>query len=345
MRSRGDRLTALGILTSAFIATANCTNAAEGTPWPFWIVKHSSTWTRPTPDVQAEVWKDNRFGKVMEWYERRFILLPDGTNVPGYLEILAGLLNTQYGPRYEVEAEPEREALHLGRYEIADEDALRGISNGAVFVGVDVLYYHVISMERKDSTLKIIVEPRERGFESILFPWPRAEGAIAMQFRTPDDHVQWEATLGLIHFGEPPADREDHDKKARPPLDQFAYGEAWIGDFHPTKPAAYPFLACMERDLGEADKGLPDWDDVTGKATLRNLEIDIGPSWKAGTAEAVESGAMIGLILRRQRLLRPVFVSRGDEIVLELQIESAPNRMQVVVIFRPLGLRRYILTY
>src|SRR5438093_11650492 len=74
--------------------------AAESVP--FEICTESTTWTRPTPEVQAKIWNDPRysdFARTAYAWSHNFLVVrdPESTNESGYLSNLSGLWTVKPG--------------------------------------------------------------------------------------------------------------------------------------------------------------------------------------------------------------------------------------------------------
>src|SRR6266446_5546864 len=138
---------------TALLVALLFTRPLAAQPIPFHICAESTTWTRPSPEVQAKVWNDPRyegFGHTNYAWTHDFIVIDDPLSASGafHLRNLSGLW-TAPAPA-----------------NICDMD-VHNRWNGYKWIEV-VLLHRVIQVTRENNTYTVTVEPTGRGFQSIL---------------------------------------------------------------------------------------------------------------------------------------------------------------------------------
>jgi hypothetical protein len=140
-------------------------------PIPFDICAESTTWTRPTPEVQAKIWNDGRyrdFGRTDYAWTHDFIVIdvPESASGHYHLRNLSGLwtdppavLDKCYSDR-------------------------NGRLNGYEWIEVWVLLHRVTQVTHDANTYTITVEPLGRGFQSVFFR--RLNPVAVLRFVTRD---------------------------------------------------------------------------------------------------------------------------------------------------------------
>jgi hypothetical protein len=117
---------------------------------PFTVCKESSTWTRPTANVQAKIWNDSRYAglkpeTLWEW-NHDFIMVPsDSASIPYHMANTSGLWT-----------------------EGVFSPACTNDRKNTDWIAVWVLLHRVRSVEIVGSTYTIRADPAAKGFQSIL---------------------------------------------------------------------------------------------------------------------------------------------------------------------------------
>jgi hypothetical protein len=127
--------------------------ALTGQTISFEVCAQSTTWTRPMPEVQANIWNQGRYsgsGRTDYYWTHNFIVLDDPLSASGFdhLHNLTGLWT----------------AVSEG-FGKCDE---RVEPNPSQWIEVWVLLYRVKEVSYADNTYMITVEPTGKGFQSIL---------------------------------------------------------------------------------------------------------------------------------------------------------------------------------
>src|SRR2546425_2712910 len=64
-------------------------------PVPFDICAESTTWVRPSPEVQAKIWNDGRYkdvaGNAHEWTHDFLVADPESASIPYHMANISGL--------------------------------------------------------------------------------------------------------------------------------------------------------------------------------------------------------------------------------------------------------------
>jgi hypothetical protein len=151
----------LALLLLMAIATA----AAQ--PVPFEICAQSTTWVRPSPEVQAKIWNLGRYqGFAHDPYEwsNNFLIVPNSASIAYDLLNLSGLWTAApLGQCHSPKNPQERE------YE---------------WIEVWVLLHRVTQITHDANTYTVTVEPMGKGFQSIMFQ--RLNPSAVLRFVTPD---------------------------------------------------------------------------------------------------------------------------------------------------------------
>lgn len=141
---------------------------------PFDICGESTTWTRPSPEVQAKIWNDPRYKDFARddyaWTHNFLVILdPESTNASGYLRNLSGLWT----------AEPDK----------ADPDPkCNAPRRGYEWIAVWSLLHRVKEVRRDANTYTITVEPAGKGYQSVFIR--RMNPSAILRFVTPDGREQ-----------------------------------------------------------------------------------------------------------------------------------------------------------
>src|SRR5207253_2012183 len=141
--------------------------AAESVP--FEICAQSTTWVRPSPEVQAKIWNDGRYkdvaGNAYEWTHDFLVADPESASIPYHMENMSGLWTARTNP---------------GECHSADKPHRSGLE----WIEVWVLLHRVKEIRHDNNTYTVIVEPVGRGFQSVLFR--RLNPSVVLRFVTPD---------------------------------------------------------------------------------------------------------------------------------------------------------------
>ena len=69
---------------------------------PFDICAESTTWTRPTPEVQAKIWNDGRYGDeartAYDWTHNFLVSDPESASIPYHMANISGLWTARTNP-------------------------------------------------------------------------------------------------------------------------------------------------------------------------------------------------------------------------------------------------------
>jgi hypothetical protein len=189
------RVTLPSLVGLIILGPPSFTEAAESRQkvlWPFFVAERSTTWIRPTPAEQQQVWDSSRFGGAhnsYQYYTQEFFLWPLGANIPYYIETWAGLSDARGTPR----SEREYPAARC----VPDTDPVRGAFPGAAFLGFYSLLHTVEKIEKQGNVLAIMVQPQSRGYEKVLVPWPAGASSVMLQVATPDGQPLWEQKVSV----------------------------------------------------------------------------------------------------------------------------------------------------
>jgi hypothetical protein len=139
-------------------------------PVPFDVCAESSTWMRPSPELQAnKVWKDARytgFGKDPYAWTHDFLVLDDYVNISSIVTVtnLSGLWTVK------------NQWLHK-----CFLDQQRG---RAEWVEMLSLLHRVKEIQHDGNTYTVVVEPSGKGFQWLFIR--RVKGARVLRFVTPE---------------------------------------------------------------------------------------------------------------------------------------------------------------
>ena len=138
-------------------------------PVPFDICAESTTWVRPSPEVQAKIWNDGRYkdvaGNAYDWTHDFLVSDPESASIPYHMENMSGLWTARTNP---------------GECHSADKPHRSGFE----WIEVWVLLHRVVQITHDNNTYTITVEPTGRGFQSVLFR--RLNPSVVLRFVTPD---------------------------------------------------------------------------------------------------------------------------------------------------------------
>ena len=141
-------------------------------PLPFEICSQSTTWVRPSPEVQAKIWNDPRykdFARTAYAWTHNFLVVldPESTNEFGYLSNLSGIWTAE-----SIEAAGQCSAMGgPGR-------------SGYEWIEVWVLLHRVKEVRHENNTYTITVEPIGKGFQFLFLR--RLNPSAVLRFVTPD---------------------------------------------------------------------------------------------------------------------------------------------------------------
>jgi len=133
---------------------------------PFEVCTESSTWMRPSPELQAnKIWKDARYkgiGKDAYAWTHEFLVLDEFMNVSGILAVtnLSGLwtVKTQWLNNCYVDRQ----------------------HNLSTRIEVVSLLHRVKEIQYDANTYTVVVEPSDKGFQWIFHPPVKRVGRIAL---------------------------------------------------------------------------------------------------------------------------------------------------------------------
>ena len=154
-----------------FAAFLLCEPLAAAEVVPFEICAESTTWMRPSPEVQAKVWNDPRYSgfarTAYAWTHHFLVILdPESTNEFGYISNLSGTWTVQPG-------------------EVADRcpssTSIR--RSGHDWIEVLSLLHRVKDVRREANTYTVIVEPAGKGFQFVFIR--RLNPSAVLRFVTP----------------------------------------------------------------------------------------------------------------------------------------------------------------
>ena len=155
---------AIGILV--LLSSVEC---ALSESLSFEVCGESSDWVRPTPEVQAKIWNDNRykdFARTSYPWLHDFLLIddPQSASVTGTLSNLSGLWTAE-----STWIEPCR---------------VRQIRSGLDWIEIWSLLHRVREVRRENNTYTVIVEPVRMGFQIVRFR--RQNPSVVVRFVTPE---------------------------------------------------------------------------------------------------------------------------------------------------------------
>lgn len=168
----------MALLIMFFIAAARIP-AAE--PIAFDVCAQSSTWSRPSQDVQAKVWADRRYTdgqSAYEWTHSFLLMEPESASIHYHSINLAGLWT----------AKPEQWSCPNRR--------------GLEWIEVWSLLHRVRNVRRDDNTYTITVEPVARGYQVIHFR--RLNPSVVLRFVSADGKLLEQIIEGVTRISGPP---------------------------------------------------------------------------------------------------------------------------------------------
>jgi hypothetical protein len=138
---------------------------------PFDICAESTTWTRPTPEVQAKIWNDGRYRdlgpRAYAWtHDFIFIGDPRSASIPYHLMNESGLWTA---------APKAFDKCYSDEYQRR---------SGYEWIEVWSLLHRVTEVRRDANTYTVIVEPTTRGFQFVFIR--RLNPVAVLRFVTPD---------------------------------------------------------------------------------------------------------------------------------------------------------------
>jgi len=169
-----------------------CAANVGGIPLPFEICASSTTWVRPSPEVQAKIFNMGRYQgfphDTHEW-THNFLVVPNSACIAYDLRNMSGLWTaTPPGQCHSAENPQQRE------YERIE---------------VWVLLHRVTQIAHDVNTYTITVTPTGAGFQSIMFR--RLNPSAVLRFLTPDgtELERWDesATPNRVKNEVPPGTR------------------------------------------------------------------------------------------------------------------------------------------
>jgi hypothetical protein len=157
--------------TLLIIITAFLSQPLAAQPIPFDICAESTTWVRPSPDVQAKIWNDGRYrdlGPTAYAWTHDFIFIgdPRSASIPYHLMNESGLWTA---------------APKAFQKCYSDEYQRR---SGYEWIEVWSLLHRVTEVRRDANTYTVIVEPTTRGFQFVFIR--RLNPVAVLRFVTPD---------------------------------------------------------------------------------------------------------------------------------------------------------------
>ena len=151
----------------AFVLILVSASAIQAQSLPFEICAQSTTWVRPSPEVQAKIWNMGRYaGGSHDPYAwtHSFLIVPNSASIAYDLRNLSGLWTA-----YPLSQCPSPETFEQREYE---------------WIEVLGLLHRVKEITHADNTYTITVEPTGAGFQSIRFR--RLNPSAVLRFVTPD---------------------------------------------------------------------------------------------------------------------------------------------------------------
>jgi hypothetical protein len=144
-------------------------NGALAESLSFEVCAESSTWVRPSPEVQAKIWNDNRykdFAKDSYAWTHNFLFIddPQSASVTGTFSNLSGMWTAQSS--------------------WMDACRIRQSRNGLEWIEIWSLLHRVQEVRRDTNTYTVIVEPVVNGFQIIHVR--RQNPSVVLRFVTPE---------------------------------------------------------------------------------------------------------------------------------------------------------------
>lgn len=162
-------------------------SAAESVP--FDVCTESTTWLRPSPEVQAKVWNDPRYRTsartAYEWTHDFFVFGdPQSTSAHGDFSKMSGVwtaLPWQVADvlRYDNNAIDAWTATHEQAV-----DKCPSARSGYEWIEVWSLLHRIRQVQRDNNTYTVTVEPAAAGFQMIYIK--RLNPSVVLRFVTPD---------------------------------------------------------------------------------------------------------------------------------------------------------------
>jgi hypothetical protein len=137
---------------------------------PFEVCTESTTWVRPSPEVQAKIWNDGRyrdFGRTDYAWTHDFIVIDDplSASVPYHLRNLSGLWTD---PQPFNKCDTDQNNRH----------------NGGEWIEVWSMLHRVKEVRHDNNTYTFTVERADAGFQQIYVQ--RMNPSVVLRFVTPD---------------------------------------------------------------------------------------------------------------------------------------------------------------
>ena len=138
---------------------------------PFEVCAESTTWTRPTPEVQAKIWNDARYRdfapRAYEW-THNFVVISVPESLSGHFGLfqLSGLWTAE-----------------AARFSNCNSDQNHP-RNGYEWIEIWVLLHRVIEVTHDGNTYTITVGPVGKGFQAVYIH--RLNPSVVLRFVTPD---------------------------------------------------------------------------------------------------------------------------------------------------------------
>lgn len=316
----------LALLVISLLNSVDCVSqeaeVSDSILWPFWTVEKSSIWVRPSLEEQKKTWSDNRFSPGdKKFYEAFFFDAPDGTNVPDYYKIHAGILDNHYTPRAPLDTVPFIKAWHM---EEVHPDSIRGEGDISAFFGFFSLYHKIMEMRLEGNTITAVAEPQEKGHEQIVVAWPPTSKPVRLRIVDSEQKTLWEKEYKSLCS----------DARSQP-------------ESYYNFDASYPYYICVDRPSQK--KSTDPVKNITGTTALREYDIPTSEVCPPGLVEAVEKGALKAYVLQDYVLTesRIGVQTKGLEtqdddspikpgqIAHWLTVESKSEWEQVVIFFYP----------
>ena len=165
---------------------------ATAQPIPFEVCTESTTWVRPSPEVQAKVWNDPRYKdfarEAYEWKHSFFVIDdPQSTNVHEYFNKLSGVWTALPWAAANISgySEDRAKAWTATHGQVAEKCSTRNIRrNGYEWIEVWSLLHRFKEIKRNNNTYTFTVEPVSAGFQQIYVQ--RMNPSVVVRFVTPD---------------------------------------------------------------------------------------------------------------------------------------------------------------
>ena len=156
---------AYAVLLSLFLFATSL----SAQPIPFEICAESTTWVRPSPEVQAKIWNDGRYkdvaGNAYYWTHDFLVSDPESASIPYHMANISGLWTARTNPG---------ECRSVGKPR----------RSGYEWIEIWVLLHRVVQITHDANTYTITVEQTGKGFQSVYIP--RLNPRAVLRFVTPD---------------------------------------------------------------------------------------------------------------------------------------------------------------